>query len=198
MLSIRKRNIKIFIILVLSILIIFSLVKRGEDIVRNEDIYNYDYVLNQNSNAKLQLNIMGLTINYDSSLWYIQGNNLIGKCDEGYYIVSFYSDSLSGESLDEIGDIFLSSVENKVGIEIMSKANSVRPGITRLETLYRRLEINSNNIVTGNSEVTKDIYIKRDNENKYYKISIKYYQQDDLDYEKFNNDVIDIEYSLFN
>ena len=52
MLSIRKRNIKIFIILVLSILIIFSLVKRGEDIVRNEDIYNYDYVLNQNSNGK--------------------------------------------------------------------------------------------------------------------------------------------------
>lgn len=131
-------------------------------------------------------------IYYKQGLWEETENGLEAKCSgEGYYRVSFSRDTLLGATLKELAEMELNTYEGVEGIRIggLSLQDDDSNGCERAEVIYSRIELNHNNIVTGNSEKTREIFIRPLDQKDYLRVTVTSYETQNSDYSVYAADL---------
>lgn len=190
----KKTPLKILIV-TLAVCCVISLLSPSEDeqLVDEEIVNIHDEVV---GDSAIATRINGCSLTYDPNKWEQTETGLSAICDTGYYTLSFYKDTLGGISLEDLQESTLNVYEDMQGIEIGGEANYETDTYKRAEVAYGRIEVNVNNIVTGNGENTREIYIQPKGTDIYFGIIIKSYVTDGADYAEFENDVENIIESL--
>lgn len=192
----RKISIlKLLLIILLVILVVISFIHKLKP-TETETVTSVPQSLEHVGGSLRHTRINGCDFNYDSDYWLETVNGLEGKLDTGYYQVDMQLDTLSGFALNELVDTTVEQVGSLAGVELNSTSDYSTETGTRLEVSYSRIEVNVNHIVTGNSELTTEIFIQPIGSNNYFHISTIKYITDDADYTAFDESLEQVIASL--
>lgn len=134
-------------------------------------------------------------IEYSTGLWSVTDNGLEARCGEnGYYRVSFDKESLLGTTIKEEAELKLKSKDGINGLMLgsLNYDGSGDSSCTRAEISYSRIELNHNNIVTGNTEKTREVFLQPSGTQECIHITITSYETKVSSYTVYEEDLENI------
>lgn len=184
----RKPYLRIGLIGVLLVLVILSVIGKflpHEELEMSIPIETVEYT--ETGMRKAHKN--DCDFEYDPTIWGETENGVEATDIEGgYYTVDVHLDSVQdGTTIQDLAQGILEQYENYEGILVGSLLNETTDRYNMVGATYSRQEINANNLLTGNEEVTEELFVQPLNQKTYFYLKVKYYVTDGIDYSDYKN-----------